>query len=93
MRKRSSAGLRLTAQRWTLCYASKDQCGRGNDKSFSGDGKSTFYPTSKLALYDSRVTRAFTLWAFFVRNGSWYNDDARTGTADCAKKPDTYCVY
>lgn len=78
---------------WVLCYRGENQCGSDNTNSWSGTGSHTFTMTSDVYLYNDRVTHALTLWALFIRNGRWYNDDAKTGTAVCAKKPNRYCVY
>jgi hypothetical protein len=80
-------------QWWVLCFAVQRECGSANTKSFGGSTHGYFDMKSDGALYHSRVTHAITLWGLFIRNGRYYNDDAKTGTAFCADKPDTYCTY
>lgn len=80
-------------QWWVLCFAVERECGSANTKSFGGSTHGYFDMKSDGELFHSRVTHAITLWGLFIRNGRYYNDDAKTGTAFCADKPDTYCTY
>jgi hypothetical protein len=80
-------------QWWVLCLSIERTCGSDNTDSFGGSDHGTFKMTSEDDMYHSRVTHAITLWGLFVRNGQYYNDDAKTGTAFCASKPDTWCAY
>ena len=78
---------------WTLCYSSAEVCGAGNTRQFSGNSHGTFLATSRGYLYGERVAHAFDLWAFFEPTEQWVPSPGRTGTATCAEKPDTACVY
>jgi hypothetical protein len=80
-------------QWWVLCFAAQRTCGSEDTDSFDRSEHGTFTMTSTTDLYDSKIAHAITLWGFFVRNGNYYNDDAKTGTATCESKPKNYCVY
>jgi hypothetical protein len=62
---------------WVLCFATQRTCGSDNTNTFDRTEHGTFTMTSTSELYSSKISHAITLWGFFIRNGKYYDDDAR----------------
>jgi hypothetical protein len=80
---------------WTLCFRKEDVCGNRNTDPFEGNSSGTFNPTSSRVLRNSRIRHGFTLWAFFVPEGKWQPDDAKTWLGYCkpASARSNQCLY
>lgn len=80
---------------WTLCYSNGQICGNGNTKNFYGNSSGTFTASSPgWQLHGNRMTLAFTYWALFIPNGSYYSSSAKTATATCLpESAGNQCLY
>lgn len=80
---------------FTLCFRTENECGMASTTEFEGNSNGTFKPASSRTLRNSRIRHAFTLWAFFVPEGMWQPDNAKTWLGYCkpASARSNQCLY
>jgi hypothetical protein len=78
---------------WTLKFASQTECGTGNTNSWTPPKSGSFNATCDVTLYNSRITHAFTFFAYFAPNAQYISANAKSGTAVCQPGPESSCLY
>lgn len=78
---------------WTLKFAAQTECGTGNTNSWTPPKSASFNATCDVTLYNSRITHAFTFFAYFTPNAQYISANAKSGTAVCQPGPESSCLY
>lgn len=78
---------------YTMVFAGQGVCGSDSTETYSPNGSAEFFALCNTQSYNSRLSHAFTLWAYLIPTASYVPDHAKTGICIGRAAPDANCVY